>query len=1229
MLLSNPLFEIDTLLNELQKESKPGISALEILQRKLKTHYFNQKMSDEDILEALNKPAFDEFPRFKYVLQQIFSGQSKIVIPKDLKDWEPQVLFQTLNATYGYFDSDLSDLFNRLAIPCRKMTSLIEGQAYDDAMAYKLMALFYDPKKNLDENFKLISQKFDTLITTKQDKMITSPYHDTFLTTLIHFPKREDVQDFDGWKSFIMNQGLKGLDFFAKYAQIRPAFKSLQEAQEYLITQAYPRAHDNLTLAKLCKSMLISNYGFEAGLEEVKSGWPKKRTDNLPIVDISDETNQYFWVKLPPEDMRAMYLGNMIPGCCQFINGDSQKCVKDGIRLSDNGFYVLLKFKNPPSGAPRIDNHEINLKNYEIVAQSYAWKSKNGNLCLDSIEWNRERVTTQTIQELMSKFSAKIFEEHPSIKHITIGQGGQTPQEIYPTCTIFETMKQGYMYGDARAQYQIASQISQANLEKLKERFNELPEKAQKTLLYLAPYFEDIEKLPSELMSVIDELPQLISKINLPPKLSTSDLKKISFEEYQDMSESEQSSVSTVCKIFNSQNEHELKKWLPTIPDEELWYISLMQADYSIEFKVQILQKLPREHQLQTLHELDTSNKSLLCQSLKHPELFKMILSLYPTKESCIAALKGNDVKEDGDSIFITAISNPKYIKIILELFPEDQRLGIVKDTKIYASSILRIAAFDPESLKMILSLYPTDEARLDALKKEDTNGGSALKAAAFDPESLKIVLSLYPTNEARLNAVKTVIYSPVGLIIALSDPKYSKMILELFPENERLDVVKKKNALGKTILMSAASNPENLRGILEALPTDQRLEALQEKDIQGKSILMNATSNPKYLKVILEALSVEQRLDVLKEKDKYRKSILTDTASNPESLRIILEAMSVEQRLDVLKEKDKYGNSIFKYAVSNPESLKMILEAMSVEQRLDILKEKDENGELILMHAVSNPESLRIILALYPADEARLEALQEKDENGKSILMHAVSNPESLRIILALYPTDEARLEALQEKDENGDSILMHAASNPESLRMILELTPEEKRLEALKEKDSDGRLILWRIIIYRTQSLKVILELIPEEKRIEALKEKDDLGKSAFLELYHLIDRNPQSIDAILEVFPADIALVIESCMKNLGRREFEELTLSMIGFMNNMKGLATPEAINDFVTAVMNNQDIEKALNALLTPPSSFSFFKTNSKEAIQQCINQLDNHWLSRIQAQVVQNHQPKI
>ena len=152
--LNNGLLDADIILKELEKPAPYSTTTtLESVRARLKTNLFGDRnISDEDIKRRIANDRFQDFPRLKHVITRIFNGKDEVEtvkIPKDLQDWSPSTTFHDLNRTYGYFgpDQDLTELFNLLAVAGKKIASIIENQAYDDAMAYKLMALFYDPKR--------------------------------------------------------------------------------------------------------------------------------------------------------------------------------------------------------------------------------------------------------------------------------------------------------------------------------------------------------------------------------------------------------------------------------------------------------------------------------------------------------------------------------------------------------------------------------------------------------------------------------------------------------------------------------------------------------------------------------------------------------------------------------------------------------------------------------------------------------------------------------------------------------------------------------------------------------------------------------------------------------------------------------------------------------------------------------------------------------------------------
>ena len=106
--LQENLKKANKIIDELHHLVSNPMKPIEMLQKNLKTIYFpaHSKITNAEVLTKLSQTTFNPFPRLRYVLEQVFQGQTAIQIPENLKDWEPQVSFQRLNANYGYFDAD-------------------------------------------------------------------------------------------------------------------------------------------------------------------------------------------------------------------------------------------------------------------------------------------------------------------------------------------------------------------------------------------------------------------------------------------------------------------------------------------------------------------------------------------------------------------------------------------------------------------------------------------------------------------------------------------------------------------------------------------------------------------------------------------------------------------------------------------------------------------------------------------------------------------------------------------------------------------------------------------------------------------------------------------------------------------------------------------------------------------------------------------------------------------
>lgn len=117
MRLTNIFFTCDDIINEYQKLkttiTNEKISPLKVLQNRIKQEYVGAAITNDQFSEQLHQPAFRDFPRLQYVLQQLFEGPSDFEIPETLTDWEPDITFKNINDKYHYFDNDQSQLQSR------------------------------------------------------------------------------------------------------------------------------------------------------------------------------------------------------------------------------------------------------------------------------------------------------------------------------------------------------------------------------------------------------------------------------------------------------------------------------------------------------------------------------------------------------------------------------------------------------------------------------------------------------------------------------------------------------------------------------------------------------------------------------------------------------------------------------------------------------------------------------------------------------------------------------------------------------------------------------------------------------------------------------------------------------------------------------------------------------------------------------------------------------------
>lgn len=581
--LSHFLLDERELYKRIKKYKSNLTSLREIFIETFFKHMDKRNPPLEELQQILMHAPFDKYPNLQKLYLQL--------VNLEFSEWEEgekfysrnDQLFLELNVEKKYFVFEegkeyeiLYDLFNRLMLACEKMSVLIEKTDPHEVplSAYKLMALICVPGAPETFKYNYVIQQAFYLVKNNSP----TPYHEALITQLYHLSPRHHLKDFKGWKILLSKYRYQALRYFADAENIErlnsnDAPKNINIAKAISYAHKYPRAKEDIDFAEICRKQVVPNEVFCRALDYMQAGWPRKNLDDLPDVEVADATGVYFWLKLPVSDKHALILGQYTPGSCQFIGGKASICVENGIELTTNGFYVLLKRKYVSSSdVPCLIEHKINDAHYEIVGQSYAWLSQEDDLCLDSIEWNPTKVSKYVIQELMEKFARVVYQVQPSIKHIHIGTGGLTPQGIFPHALRNQKMKAGEQYGDSIWQYVLSYQMPDNIREQLTELLEPYPKKVQNLVMFFVPFFP-VEEMPLFKtyvdMFALQIQTQKINYLMSQRSFKLSDLSPLTFESYLNKPPEEQRQVTTIQKLMNAKNAEELLDWLPTIPAQD------------------------------------------------------------------------------------------------------------------------------------------------------------------------------------------------------------------------------------------------------------------------------------------------------------------------------------------------------------------------------------------------------------------------------------------------------------------------------------------------------------------------------------------------------------------------------------------------------------------------------------------------------------------------------------
>lgn len=199
---------------------------------------------------------------------------------------------------------------------------------------------------------------------------------------------------------------------------------SLQKTYDEIAKYKYQADEEHSEMAILANKFIWSEAAFNKSVELAETykaryaGNDNQKGNAIPDVVIDGSVfskPDYTFRRLDDGDIKGLFLGEFTH-CCQHINGEGRDCAAHGFLSKHAGFYVV--------------EHK---ESKQIVAQSWAWRGKKGELVFDSLESLSGHFNVQSWTALCDAFSDRIkpLAKKAGIKSFQVGMGGETPELAY------------------------------------------------------------------------------------------------------------------------------------------------------------------------------------------------------------------------------------------------------------------------------------------------------------------------------------------------------------------------------------------------------------------------------------------------------------------------------------------------------------------------------------------------------------------------------------------------------------------------------------------------------------------------------------------------------------------------------------------------------------------------------------------------------------------------------
>lgn len=250
----------------------------------------------------------------------------------------------------------------------------------------------------------------------------------------------------DNWKKLVLSEGPQATAFLVNAVEVEAKLAETGAAFPKRVAQvrnlAFARRAENPEMAEFAETNGVRRADFDKALDLLESA---SKTDRLPDIRIDGADigqPDFYMEKLPKGDWRGPMLGKILRSsrCCQYIGGAGASCAEHGTVSENGGFYV---WKQKTGGEQT--------KKDPIVAQSWAWIGKGGELVLDSFERALPEHNA-LVKPFLEAFAAEVQDVFPKVQ---LGYGGDTPRDLGYQEALAAEPRDHMGYGDSRRQYAV------------------------------------------------------------------------------------------------------------------------------------------------------------------------------------------------------------------------------------------------------------------------------------------------------------------------------------------------------------------------------------------------------------------------------------------------------------------------------------------------------------------------------------------------------------------------------------------------------------------------------------------------------------------------------------------------------------------------------------------------------------------------------------------------------